>query len=351
MEENNSALSAKDKLQIEEIAKNLDLSSTQSSVQFASAVQSSLSKLSDRILRRMDSNASIQESAELIDELLKIINETSSFEEPKGFLGKILGRQEKYNKRFEDADLAIDSLAAEMDIMRINLLKENVILEEMYRENLRQLRMLEIYIAAGEKALEDAKKALSETEKTNDIIKDSSITNLETGIRSFEKRLYDLRLSRTIALQTAPQIALMQENNRLICERLETIMSHTIPLWRKQIAIAAGLEKQNAALNKSKLIGRQSIDETAKLSKEIKQAAQKLADAKKQGDEQAEIMEKANEELKRTIAKAQRIGQDSAQNRLDAEKEFSKISAQMSELNGPIRKSAHRDLLKPKDER
>jgi uncharacterized protein YaaN involved in tellurite resistance len=350
MEENNSALSAKDKLQIEEIAKNLDLSSTQSSVQFASAVQSSLSKLSDRILRRMDSNASIQESAELIDELLKIINETSSFEEPKGFLGKILGRQEKYNKRFEDADLAIDSLAAEMDIMRINLLKENVILEEMYRENLRQLRMLEIYIAAGEKALEDAKKALSETEKTNDIIKDSSITNLETGIRSFEKRLYDLRLSRTIALQTAPQIALMQENNRLICERLETIMSHTIPLWRKQIAIAAGLEKQNAALNKSKLIGRQSIDETAKLSKEIKQAAQKLADAKKQGDEQAEIMEKANEKLKRTIAKAQKIGQYSAQNRLDAEKEFSKISAQMSELNGPIRKSAHRDLLKPKDE-
>ena len=127
-------------------------------------------------------------------------------------------------------------------------------------------------------------------------------------------------------------------------------MSHTIPLWRKQIAIAAGLEKQNAALNKSKLIGRQSIDETAKLSKEIKQAAQKLADAKKQGDEQAEIMEKANEELKRTIAKAQRIGQDSAQNRLDAEKEFSKFQRRCQSLTA-YKKKRTRDLLKPKDER
>ncbi len=346
-----SDLSAEDKQRIEEISKSLDLTKVQTSIQYAAGAQRRLSNLSSRLLKRMDSNTSMQESARLVDELLRIIDEISSLDEPRGFLSRLFGGQQRYLKRFEDADLAIDSLASEMDIMRINLLKDNVILEEMYKENLRQLKALEIYIAAGEKALEEAKKTLSETEKTGNPIQDSRIASLESGIRSFEKRLHDLKLSRAIAIQTAPQIALLQENNRRIGERLQMIIYQTVPLWRNQVALAAGLDKQNAALSSARLAGKQSIEETAKLSNEIKQAAKKLADVKKQGGAEAQAVERANEELKQTIARAQEIQQEGRQKRVDAERELSRLSAQISELNGPIKESAHSDLLKPQEKR
>ncbi|MDO5021794.1 MAG: toxic anion resistance protein [Eubacteriales bacterium] len=347
MEENKRAFTTEEQQQIEEIAKSLDLSRVQTSVQFGAGVQRRLSDLSDRLLRRMESNTSLNESAKLIDELLHLIEEISAFEEPKGFFAGLFGGRERYLKRFEDADLAIDSLASEMDIMRLGLLKDNVIMEEMYKENLLRLKMLEIYIEAGEKALAEAQAKLAVTQKTGNIIEDSRLSNLEAGIRSFEKRLHDLKLSRTIALQTAPQIALLQENNRRIGERLQMIIYQTVPLWRNQVALAAGLDKQNAVLNRTRLAGQKSIEETKKLSQDIKQAAQRLSDIKKQGGAEAQAIERANEELKQTVLKAQAIQQAGEQQRLDAEKELSKLSMQISQLNGPIKDSTHRELLKP----
>ena len=274
--------------EIAQIASGLNIDEPNSIIRFASGAQNSISDVSNRLLRRMNTDTA-ERSADIINELLKIFDELVNAGAPKGIARFLPGSFSRYEKRFDDMQNAIYSLAGELDIMRIELLKDNAIMEKLYDENLQELRRLEKYIAAGEAVIDYAKK--EETiEKSGDIMAQSKAAERQIAISRLEKRLHNLHLSRTMAMQMAVQISIMKDNNTKIAEKINIILTQTLPLWQRQTALASGLDKQKTALQSQRQANITAMEQMKQKTEEINQLAKSMQENK--GD--AAFMEEAN---------------------------------------------------------
>jgi len=274
--------------EIAQIASGLNIDEPNSIIRFASGAQNSISDVSNRLLRRMNTDTA-ERSADIINELLKIFDELVNAGAPKGIARFLPGSFSRYEKRFDDMQNAIYSLAGELDIMRIELLKDNAIMEKLYDENLQELRRLEKYIAAGEAVIDYAKK--EETiEKSGDIMAQSKAAERQIAISRLEKRLHNLHLSRTMAMQMAVQISIMKDNNTIIAEKINIILTQTLPLWQRQTALASGLDKQKTALQSQRQANITAMEQMKQKTEEINQLAKSMQENK--GD--AAFMEEAN---------------------------------------------------------
>ena len=243
-----SQLSPEEQKMVDEFAKQIDLTNSNAILQYGTGAQKKLADFSESALNSVRS----QELGEVGDMLAQVVTELKSFdaeEEEKGFFGifkkasnKITAMKAKYDK----AEANVDKIVGVLEGHQIQLMKDTAMLDKMYETNLAYFKELTMYIQAGKQKLNQVRNvdlpALKAKAQASGLPEDAQAAkDLDSMCNRFEKKLHDLELTSQISLQTAPQIRLVQNNDTIMAEKIQTTIVNTIPLWKSQMVIALGV--------------------------------------------------------------------------------------------------------------
>ena len=217
------------------------------------------------------------------------------------------------------------------------MLKDITMFDSLYEKNLEYFRELQIYIAAGEEKIAETRNETlpalrAEAEAKGDPMSAQLVTDFEDTVNRFEKKVHDLKLSKMIAIQTAPQIRLIQNNDKLLVEKIQTAVLNTIPLWKSQIVIALGLNRQQGVLRMQREVTDTTNALLRKNSELLKQNTGEAARESERGIVDIETLKKVNQDLLETIEETIRIQQEGRTARLNAEAELAGIENQLKSM-------------------
>ena len=234
---------------IEKIKAATDPGDVQIAMQFGAQAQRNMAAFSDYILEQVREKEKTN-AAETLSELVEFIREIEEGEKEDitawmPFFNHKNRSGKKNIQKYRKLEVRLNRIEQRLELVRIQLLKEITLFEGMYEKNLEYYQELEEWITAGEETLREAEETTlvqhrRETKEAGQPMALQQLHTYEEGLRQFEKKLHDLKISRTISLQTAPQIYLIQKKKKLLMDKIQTTLFHTIPLWRNQIAIALG---------------------------------------------------------------------------------------------------------------
>ena len=253
-----------------------------------------------------------------------------------GFLSKASGSLKKFLTRYQKLDSKIDSISAQLDSAQIALLKDLTMLDTLYDKNLDYIGQLDMYIIAGVAKLSQVKTtvlpaAKTKAEQTGDPMDVQTYQDIINWIERFSQKVYDLKLSRTIAIQTAPQIRMIQNNDRLLIDKIQTSILNTIPLWKSQIVIAIGLFRQKDALEMQKKVTQTTNELLLRNAQMLKLNTVETARESQRGIVELETLREVNENLMDTIHYVMQIQEEGRQKRKAAETELIEIESKLKE--------------------
>ena len=305
------------------IKENLDLMDSQACLQFGTAAQRSIAEFTDQILSQVRAKDSGY-VGELLGELLAELKEVDVTDpgNDEGFLAKIPFLKSAKNKAEKQA--------------RMEMLKDIGMFDMMYEKNLEYFRNLNLYIAAGEEKIEELQREelprlRKEAADSGDPMAAQLVHDFEENAGRFEKKIHDLKLSRTIAIQTAPQIKLIQNNDKLLVDKIQTATLNTIPIWKSQIVIALGLGKQQKVLKLNQEISETTNELLARNAQLLKTNTVETAREAQRGVVDVETLKKTNQDLIETIRETLRIQQEGRKKRREAEAELTRLEDQLKE--------------------
>lgn len=316
---------------ISDFAAKIDVENTAQMMQFGAGTQKKMADFADAAL----ANVRTQDLGEVGDLIVSVVGELKGFdaEEEKGFFGflkKQTNKLELMKTRFDKAEVNVTRISDALDKHKVRLLKDSAVLDKMYEQNLAYFKELSMYIAAGRQKLEEVRSGklaqLEATARRTGLAEDvQAAKDLADKLERFEKKLYDLELTRAISLQTAPQIRMIQNNDNVMVEKIQTTLVNTIPLWKNQMVLALGIAHSNEAAAAQ----RQVTEVTNKL---LRQNAQKLhmasvetAREAERGIVDIETLKKTNAELISTLDDVMKIQREGRAQRLAAEQEMAKM--------------------------
>lgn len=325
------------------IKENLDLMDSQACLQFGTAAQRSIAEFTDQILSRVRAKDSGY-VGELLGELLAELKEVDVTDpgNDEGFLAKIpflknaKNKAEKLISRYEVLKVQVDRIEAKLEQARMEMLKDIGMFDMMYEKNLEYFRNLNLYIAAGEEKIEELQREelprlRKEAADSGDPMAAQLVHDFEENAGRFEKKIHDLKLSRTIAIQTAPQIKLIQNNDKLLVDKIQTATLNTIPIWKSQIVIALGLGKQQKVLKLNQEISETTNELLARNAQLLKTNTVETAREAQRGVVDVETLKKTNQDLIETIQETLRIQQEGRKKRREAEAELTRLEDQLKE--------------------
>lgn len=325
------------------IKENLDLMDSQACLQFGTAAQRSIAEFTDQILSQVRAKDSGY-VGELLGELLAELKEVDVTDpgNDEGFLAKIpflksaKNKAEKLISRYEVLKVQVDRIEAKLEQARMEMLKDIGMFDMMYEKNLEYFRNLNLYIAAGEEKIEDLQREelprlRKEAADSGDPMAAQLVHDFEENAGRFEKKIHDLKLSRTIAIQTAPQIKLIQNNDKLLVDKIQTATLNTIPIWKSQIVIALGLGKQQKVLKLNQEISETTNELLARNAQLLKINTVETAREAQRGVVDVETLKKTNQDLIETIRETLRIQQEGRKKRREAEAELTRLEDQLKE--------------------
>ena len=259
-------------------------------------------------------------------------NEKGLFSIFKKGANKLTNLQARYSK----VETNVETIAAELDKHQAILLKDIKMLDKMYDANLTYFRELTMYIVAGKQKLEDVRntklKELQATAAQTGLPEDAQAAkDLAEKCDRFEKKIYDLELTRTISLQTAPQIRMIQNSDTLMSEKIQSTIVNTIPLWKNQMVIALGVEHANQAAAAQHAVSDATNELLRKNADKLKMATIESAKESERGIVDVETLKHTNEQLISTIDEVIKIQAEGKQKRAEAEKELVNIENQLKE--------------------
>ena len=245
-----------------------------------------------------------------------------------------IGTDMTVRMQYEKLEVQVERIEGKLDEARMEMLKDIGMFDAMYEKNLEYFRELQIYIEAGEEKLTELREKTlpglrAEAERSDDPMAAQLVNDFEETVSRFEKKLYDLKLSRTIAIQTAPQIKLIQNNDKLLVERIQTAVMNTIPVWKGQIVIALGLYRQEKTLKMQKEVMNTTNELLKKNSELLKSNTVETARASEAGIVEIDTLRKVNENLISTIEETLRIQQEGRQKRQAAEQELARLEDEL----------------------
>ena len=325
------------------IKENLDLMDSQACLQFGTAAQRSIAEFTDQILSQVRAKDSGY-VGELLGELLAELKEVDVTDpgNDEGFLAKIpflksaKNKAEKLISRYEVLKVQVDRIEAKLEQARMEMLKDIGMFDMMYEKNLEYFRNLNLYIAAGEEKIEELQREelprlRKEAADSGDPMAAQLVHDFEENAGRFEKKIHDLKLSRTIAIQTAPQIKLIQNNDKLLVDKIQTATLNTIPIWKSQIVIALGLGKQQKVLKLNQEISETTNELLARNAQLLKTNTVETAREAQRGVVDVETLKKTNQDLIETIRETLRIQQEGGKKRREAEAELTRLEDQLKE--------------------
>ncbi len=333
-------LTPEQRSRVNEIKESIDLMDSQSAVQFGVGAQRNISGFADNILTQVRSKDSGYVGDLMSELMLKVKDVGVDKLGEESFLDKIPVLRDasrslkKFMQRYETLEVQIDRIEGELDKARMELLKDIGMFDGLYEKNLDYFRELQIYITAGEEKIQEIRRETipalrQQAQAKGDPMSAQLVADFEDTVNRFEKKVHDLKLSRTIALQTAPQIRLIQNNDKLLVDKIQTALLNTIPLWKSQIVIALGLSRQQSALKMQREVSDTTNALLKKNAELLKQNTIDVAKESQRGIVEIETLKKVNADLIETIQETIKIQQDGRTARRNAEAELAGIENQL----------------------
>ena len=328
-------LTAEEQQLVNDFAAKIDVENTAQILQYGAGTQKKMADFSDAAL----ANVRAQDLGEVGDLLVNVVGELQGFdaEEEKGFLGffkKQANKLELMKARYDKAEVSVEKISDTLQQHPVRLLKDSAMLDQMYEQNLAYFKELTMYILAGKKKLEEVRAGklaeLEETAKRTGLAEDvQAAKDLADKCQRFEKKIYDLELTRAISIQTAPQIRMIQNNDNVMVEKIQTTLVNTIPLWKNQMVISLGIAHSTEAAKAQ----RQVNDVTNALlqanAKKLHVASVETAKEAERGIVDIETLKKTNAELIQTLDDVMKIQRDGRAQRLAAEVEMAKMETEL----------------------
>lgn len=316
-----------------ELSRQIDIRDSQAVIQYGSLAQSEVSKFSDAILDQIRTKDSGEVGAVLTELLTKVqeVDVDSLDPNKQGFFDRLFGSIKRetgrFMARYEKLSVQIEKIIDQLDRAKLQLIRDISTLDTMYAKNLEYLKELDIYIMAGSLKLKELNdKVLPElkekAERTGDPVDAQKVKDMAELINRFEKKLHDLKLTRMIAIQTAPQIRLIQNNDQVLVEKIQSSIMNTIPLWKNQIAIAIAMLRQQSALKLQQDVTRTTNELLSKNSEMLKTSSIEIARESERGIVELETLKKVNEDLLTTLEETLKIQQEGRAKRQQAEMEL-----------------------------
>lgn len=337
-------LTPEEQKMVNDFATKIDIENTNQILQYGAGTQKKMADFSDTALE----NVKTQDLGEIGELISNVVGELKDFdvqEEGKffGFFKKQTSKIENLKNKYDKAQANVEKITDSLQQHQVRLMKDSAMLDKMYEQNLNYFKELTMYILAGKKKLEETRNGKLAEMKNKAALSGlpedaQAARDLDEKCNRFEKKLHDLELTRTIAMQTAPQIRLIQNNDTVMVEKIQTTIVNTIPLWKSQMVLALGIAHSAEAAKAQ----RQVTDVTNELLKKnaemLHMATVETAKESERGVVDMETLQKTNADLIQTLDDVMRIQMEGRQKRQAAESEMRRMEDELKRKLLEIRK-------------
>ncbi len=329
-------LSPREQEQVEAFVKQIDVTNSQLVLQYGASAQKKIADFSEAAL----GNVRSKDLGEIGNDLASVVTELKSIdeeEEEKGFLGffkKNVNKLANMKAKYAKAEENVDRICKVLEGHQIQLLKDAAMLDQMYELNLTYYKELSMYILAGKEKLEQVR-----TKELPELLARAELSGLPEDTQKakdlaelcnrFEKKVYDLELTRTVAMQMAPQIRMIQSNDTAMSEKIQSTLVNTIPLWKSQMVLAIGVEHSAQAAKAQREVSDMTNALLKKNAETLKMATVETAKESERGIVDIETLRQTNETLISTLDEVMRIQEDGRTKRREAETELVQIEDAM----------------------
>ena len=322
---------------VDDFAKQIDITNTNHILQYGADAQQKMADFSDVALEKVRTK-DLGTVGETLSDLIVELNGFSALEENKGgFLGlfkKAANPIAKLKAKYTKAEANVEKVVDALEGHQATLTKDIAVLDEMFAANTQNFKQLSMYIVAGKKKLEEAQTVTlpelkAKAEASGEPADAQAANDFANMCNRFEKKLHDLDLTRTVSLQMAPQIRMVQNNDALMVEKIQTTLINTIPLWKSQMVLALGLANNQAAIDAQKSVTDTTNELLRKNAEALKDTTVAVAKESERGVVDMETLQNTNRLLIETIDEVMQIQEDGRQKRKAAEVELAKIEGEL----------------------
>ena len=329
-------LSPEEQQMVNDFAEKIDITNSQMVLQYGAASQKKLSSFSETALSRVKTK-DMGETGQLITSLIGELQGFDAAEQSKGIFGffkKPVQSIETLKTRYESADKNVERIKTQLEDHQVTLMKDITMLDKMYELNLVYFKELTMYILAGKKKLayvrENDLKAAQEKAQRTQLPEDAQAArDLADLCDRFEKKLYDLELTRNVSIQMGPQIRLIQSNDTMMAEKIQTTIMNTIPLWKNQMVLALGIAHSQEAMKAERAVTDATNELLKKNAATLKQGTIDIAKESERGIVDIETLQQTNKQLIETLDELNKIRADGKVKRANAEQELGRIEGEL----------------------
>ena len=332
-----SMLSEEEKAMVASFSEQIDLTNSTMILQYGAGTQKKMADFSETALE----NVKTKDLGEIGGLLTSVVTELKAFdeEESKGFLGifkKTSNKLESMKAKYAKAESNVNEICEVLEGHQVQLLKDVAVLDKMYELNLTYYKELTMYILAGKKKLQEVRstelKQLVEKAAMTGLAEDAQAAkDLDDMCNRFEKKLHDLELTRAISMQTAPQIRMVQSNDTIMVEKIQSTVVNTIPLWKSQMVIALGVEHSIQAAEAQRQVTDVTNELLKKNAEKLKLASVETAKESERGIVDIETLKATNENLISTLDEVMKIQQEGRIKRQEAEAEMQRMEGALKQ--------------------
>lgn len=332
-------LTPAERAEVEKIKEGLDLTDSAAIIDFGTAAQKNIADFSDSIL----CNVRAKDSGYVGELLGELLTNVKSFE-PKssdgGFLKKLplvsslVGKAETMMQGYEKVSVQVEKVKTSLQKARMLMMKDVTMLDTLFAKNLEYFKTLELYIRAGEEKMQEMRevtlpKLRAQAAASSDPMAAQVVSDFESSVERFEKKVHDLKISKTISIQTAPQIRLIQNNDKVLIDRVQSAIYNSIPLWKNQMVIALGLANQKKVLEMQHSVNEMTNDLLKKNAEMLKIGTIETAKENERSIVDIETVRKVNDDLVTTIEETLKIQQEGRAKRRAAEAELVELESRL----------------------
>lgn len=322
---------------IDDFSKQINIKDSNLVFAYGAAAQQNIAQFSDSALKNVQTK-DLDEVGDMITDLVLQLKNFSTDQEDGNAISRWFKKQRnqivELKARYSDAEVNVNKICEALEKHQIQMLKDIAMLDKLYDQNLHYFKELSMYIAAGKQRLEDFRSnELAEARaraQASGLPEDAQAAkDLSDKADRFEKKIYDLELTRNISIQMAPQIRLVQSSNQMMAEKIQTSLVNTIPLWKSQMVLALGVAHTQSAMEAQRAVSDLTNQLLTKNAQKLKMATVGSAKEAERGIVDIETLTRTNEMLMQTMDEVLTIQRDGKQRRREAEKELANIEDQL----------------------
>ena len=341
-----SKLSDEEKQMVADFAEKIDIMDATTILQYGASAQNKVADFSDNALK----NVKAADIGDINDVMTDLVGQLKGFDvdEKDGFLTKLFKKSankvEAIKAKYDDAEKNIEKIVKALEVHQITLLKDIALLDQLYAKNQTNYKEISMYILAGQKKLAEIKEKdlpalVAKAQESGSSEDAQAVNDLNNAISRFEKKLHDLELKRMVSLQMAPQIRLVQNNDTLMSEKIQSTLVNTIPLWKSQMLIALGIQHSQEAIKAEGAVNEMTNRMLKENAEQLHMATTKTAEASERGIIDIATLTETNKQLIDTLEDVARIQKEGREKRAAAQLELRRMEVELSKKLSSVQDS------------